>query len=253
MPQTNQFISFDFNELKAFQKDLKKMTKNRFRRVMINTLNNQAFATMFQAKNKEIPSSMNTRGKFNQRFIRVRKADFKMLEAKTGAVKKIPGAKKMYNGLRNIELGKRVKNPGIPTVDQSRGGSINKRVPKRLTYAGLKDIRTIDGSSAPKQIAKLSRQNFKGTMRIKSGLKMRKGFYKFSAKKIPRKWVDSKGNTRKGKGHELLLIKQKKRKTFAINKNMWLWRSTKGGASAKLTERYYKRNMKKMFIFTKKR
>ena len=252
MPK-EKFIDIDLSEFKTFAKDLKRFSPNRFRRVMINVLNSQAFATMKQAKRNFIPKSMITRGTYNQRSVRVDQASFKDLEANTGAILRPPGAKKDYTGLADIELGRTVKNDGIPSVDVARSGSKRKRIKKAARYAGFKDVIKVQGSTAPKVMSNLSRRSFKGTIYIRSGLKAKKGFYKFTGAKKVRSWTDSSGSRRTGKGFKLSLLKSLATPKTKTKKVPWLWRSTRSGANERLTTVYFKKQMKRIFELTTKR
>lgn len=252
MPK-EKFLSIDLSQFNTFRKDLKKFTPNKFRRVMVNVLNNQAFAVMNSAKKQQIPKAMTTRGTFNQRSIRVDKATFKDLEANAGAVKRFTGTSKDYTGLADIELGRTVKNPGIPTTDIARKGSKNKKVTKRNRYAGFKDVIKVQGSTAPKVMSNLSRRGFKGTMYIRSGLKSKKGFYRFVGPKKTRSWTDSKGNRRTGKGAKLVMVKSLEHKTTKTKRVKWLWRSTMSGANERLTGRYFINQMNRVFRLIKRR
>ena len=225
------FIKLNFLDLNKFISLTRSSQIGVIKRSIRATVNDQAFSTQKQARFKEIPNSMTTRGKFNQSLIRVTQARNRSLTSLVGAINKGD-----YRGLRNIELGKTERNVAIPHIKEVRGGNKKKKVVPSKRLRRLGNFVKISGSGSNNKLKHLSLSGYKGYFQVEdNSTKLPLGIYRFSGK--------GKKDKRTGfRKRKLIKVRntEEKRTTPKINK--WLFRSTKAGSKPSLNIRFWIRN-----------
>jgi hypothetical protein len=223
-------IKPDFKQFNKFKKLGKSQTIGVIKRSIRATLNDQAYSTQKRAKFVELPRSMTVRGKFNQSRIKVTTARGRDMTAEVGDI-----SKGTYLGLFNLEKGLSENNKAIPHLQERRGGSRKRKIgkSKRLNSKPVRNVRT--GGA----LSKLSISGYKGLFKmVNKSTKLNPGIYQFYG----RTTITTNGFKRR----KIEMVYDTQHPKTKANRNKWLERSTRHGASAKLTKRFWQRNQKRM-------
>jgi hypothetical protein len=224
------FIKADFSEFKKFAKLSSSSTIGVIKRSIRATVNDQAFSTRMVAIFQEIPRSMLTRGRFNQSLVRVSPARGRSLVSEVGAIKK-----GNYDGLKNLELGKKESNKAIPHVKEVRGGSRKHKVTKSKQLSNVKFTKV----KSRKALSSLSNSGYVGLFKISNkNTKLSPGIYQFKGK--------GRRNKKGFLERKIIMVRDTQHPTTRAKRNQWLLRSTKKGASAQLTTRFWIRNQERI-------
>ena len=226
------FIKSDLKGFDKFAKLAKSAAIGVIKRSIRMTVNDQAWSTQKQAKFREIPKSMTTRGNFNQRTVRVTTARGRSLVSEVGNIKF-----KGYKGLSNLEKGKSEKNPAIPHEIEVRSGNRRKRVSKTKRLGNIGTFKNVTGGAF---LSTLSRTGYTGYFRVSrnSSTKLSPGIYKFKGK-------GRRDKTTGFLNREILMVRDTQHPRTKPKRNQWLLRSSKRGASQSLTSRFWQRNQDK--------
>lgn len=219
-------IKPDLKEFEKFAKFGKTKGVGIIKRSIRATVNDQAWATRKKAQKIEIPAAMETRTRWNQSLVIVTTAKKRSLTSEVGAINKAN-----YFGLRNIELGKKERNPAIPLLNEVRGGSRSKKITPKKQISSYGKVAKIRSKT---QLRKLGNSGYTGYFEMKNNsTKLRMGIYKYRGK---------------GKRVNGLLrrniekFRDTEHKATKPRKVQWLKRSSMRGASAGVTSLFWRRN-----------
>lgn len=245
-------INADLSNVRLLAKDFKFKSQRQFSLVAKQTLNDQAFATMKNARNNTMPRMFNIRNKWVQSSVQVDKVprvvnNIGLMEAKAGAKKKWQRNRgKDFLGLREQEFGTDISSPIIDTL-ASRNNSIKKKVAPSNRFNKLGEIPE-SGNGDTRIIAMLRHldaTNYKGAFYIKGGRKFKRGIYKFGGGK-------KKLHSENRKVRNIKMIKDLSENVARLKPKPWLKTATKKAVTQQTTIRFYKKNAAKIVMGIKR-